>query len=230
MTELEWPIAPQLEEWADVATFDMPGIGDVPPAEEPSLESLQDRVFEELDRLGWERFVVVADEWGGFTAIRVAAARADQVAGFAFGHACLSFRQEGERAPINKEVVAAFQGLADKDYRAYTRALTQLTQNAYDDELADRYSERVPQEASLYYVPMLTERSVAEPSEQFLRRLDCPLLFVKHEGCLAWTDEGWEDAVAAFPEATTLSMELKPSVSPEFSEALKGFCAGLRWD
>ncbi len=33
----------------------------------------------------------------------------------------------------------------------------------------------------------------------FLSRLDCPLLFAKHEGCLASTDEGFEDAAATFP-------------------------------
>ena len=30
-------------------------------------------------------------------------------------------------------------------------------------------------------------------------RLDCPLLFAKHEGCLASTDEGFEDVAATFP-------------------------------
>jgi hypothetical protein len=33
----------------------------------------------------------------------------------------------------------------------------------------------------------------------FLSRLDCPLLFAKHDGCLASTDEGLEDAAATFP-------------------------------
>jgi len=32
----------------------------------------------------------------------------------------------------------------------------------------------------------------------FLSRLDCPLLFAEHEGCLASTDEGFEDAAATF--------------------------------
>jgi len=207
----------------------MPGVGDEPAVEPPSLEALQERTLEELDRLGWDRFVVAADEWGGFTATRAAAARPEQVAGFAFGHACLNFRQTGDRAPVNGEVVAAFRGLADKDYRAYARALTQITQNAYDDETAERYMDRVPQELTLFYMPKLTEASTAESSEPFLRRLDCPLLFAKHEGCLAWTDEGYEDAVAAFPEAATASMTMKPSVSPEFVEALREFCEGLDW-
>jgi hypothetical protein len=33
----------------------------------------------------------------------------------------------------------------------------------------------------------------------FLSRLDCPVLFAKHEGCPASTDEGFEDAAATFP-------------------------------
>jgi pimeloyl-ACP methyl ester carboxylesterase len=229
LTEIEWPIKALLEDWAEVASFDMPGVGDEPPVEQPSLETLQARTLAELDRLGWDRFVIVADEWGGFTASRVAAARREQVAGFAFGHACLSFRQEGDRAPVNAEVVAAFRGLADKDYRAYARALTQITQNAYDDETAERYMERVPQEQTLFYMPRLTEASTAESSEPFLRQLDRPLLLAKHEGCLAWTDEGYEDAVAAFPEATTVSIPQKPSVSPDFARALREFCEELDW-
>ena len=31
--------------------------------------------------------------------------------------------------------------------------------------------------------------------------LDCPMLLVKHEGCLMNTEEGFEDAVEALPEA-----------------------------
>jgi pimeloyl-ACP methyl ester carboxylesterase len=229
--EIEWEqTRPLIAEWAEVASFDMPGVGDVPPADPPSLEALQEHALARIDELGWDRFVVATDEWGGFTATRVAAALEDRVAGFAFGHACLSFEQVGERAPVNGQVVAAFRGLAEKDYRAYARALTQITQQAYGDEMADRYLERVPQDLTVFYMPELTGASTDESSEPFLRQLSCPLLFVKHEGCLAWTDEGYEDAVAAFPEAQTASMELKPSASPEFVEALREFCAKLDWD
>jgi hypothetical protein len=49
-----------------------------------------------------------------------------------------------------------------------------------------------------------------------LPSLDCPLPFVKHEGCLMSTEEGWEDAVAAVPDA--------PPVSHEFAEVLRRFC------
>jgi hypothetical protein len=63
-----------------------------------------------------------------------------------------------------------------------------------------------------------------EPIEVPLRELGVPLLFAKHEGCLGSTEEGWEDAVAAFPEAHTLSVRETPTVSAQFAEALRTFC------
>jgi hypothetical protein len=33
VTELEWRIAPLLSEWAEVATYDVPGVGQEPPVE-----------------------------------------------------------------------------------------------------------------------------------------------------------------------------------------------------
>ena len=40
-----------------------------------------------------------------------------------------------------------------------------------------------------------------------------------------WTHEGYEAAVAAFPDAATASLDVKPSVNPEFAELLRDFCA-----
>jgi hypothetical protein len=39
-----------------------------------------------------------------------------------------------------------------------------------------------------------------------------------------------EAVAAAFPQATTASMELKPSVNPEFDALLRDFCASLPAD
>jgi pimeloyl-ACP methyl ester carboxylesterase len=228
-TEIEWSIRPLLAEWAEVASYDAPGVGDEPPAARADLAALEARALAELDRLGWDRCVIAGDEWGAVVAIEAAAARPEVVAGLAFGHACLSYRQSGERAPVREEVVAAFTQLAEVDYRAFARALTQLTQQAYDDDLADEYTRRVPQEVTLAYLHATMEAAGEGMFEPLLRGLDRPLLFAKHEGCLAWTDEGFQDAVAAFPEATTTSTDQKPSVSPEFAEALREFCAGLDW-
>ena len=86
--------------------------------------------------------------------------------------------------------------------------------------------ERVPKDIALAaYELIMTDK---ESIEQKLRELDAPLLFAKHEGCIAATEEGWEDAVAAFPNAATVSVPLDPSVSGEFAEALRSFCLGTR--
>jgi hypothetical protein len=66
--------------------------------------------------------------------------------------------------------------------------------------------------------------SQVEDIGEVLRRLDVPLLFAKHEGCLASTDEGWEDMLAAFPDAQTVSVGQAPTVSADFAEALRSFC------
>jgi hypothetical protein len=67
----------------------------------------------------------------------------------------------------------------------------------------------------------------AEGIEPLLRSLDVPLLFVQHRGCLGWTAEGFEDAVAAFPEAMTGSVDNKASCDPRFAELIREFCEGL---
>jgi hypothetical protein len=57
-----------------------------------------------------------------------------------------------------------------------------------------------------------------------LERLDVPLLLAKHEGCLVFTAEGYEDAVRAQPEARRTSVGRSPSASDEFATALRDFC------
>ena len=60
-----------------------------------------------------------------------------------------------------------------------------------------------------------------------IRALDVPLLFGKHEGCLSATEEGFEDAVAAFPDARAMVCADAPSVSREFAVALRSFVGEL---
>jgi hypothetical protein len=57
-----------------------------------------------------------------------------------------------------------------------------------------------------------------------LEQIECPLLFAKHVGCLGSTEEGFNDAAAAFSEAKTVSVEEAPLSSPKFAEALREFC------
>jgi hypothetical protein len=137
-SELEWRIRPQLEQWAEVASFDAPGVGE---------ESVS---REELER--------IASEDG---------------------------------------------------YR--------------HQELSSRILERVPQE--LFTRAWLGGRW--EPLDVLLGNLDIPLLLVQHKGCLLYTEEGFEDAVAAFPAARSASVDEKPSVSDEFAELFRDLCRSV---
>jgi pimeloyl-ACP methyl ester carboxylesterase len=223
LTEIEWKVAPLIAEWAEVATFDAPGVGDEPLAGELSATAVVTRGLDEVDARGWDRYFVAGDEHGAFQAARLAAERPDAVAGLVLGHACLEYRGTGERPPINGEVMRAVFSLASTDYRTYVRHLTQLTQDAYDDELAEEYMRRVPQEVTLQ-LPSVVEELRQQPLAPMLDELEAPLLLVKHEGCLGWTDEGWEDIVARFPEAATLVTAEKSSTDPAFAEGLRAFC------
>jgi pimeloyl-ACP methyl ester carboxylesterase len=224
-TEVEWRIKPRLEEWADVASFDAPGVGDE-PGEERTADGIVDRGLAELDRLGWGRIVLVGDEVGAAQAVRLAARRPEAVEALALGHPSLSLRTEGERAPVNGDVVEALVQLSRTDFRSYVRALSQLTQNAYDDELADQLMERLRPEAIEAYLPVLFGPEAQEDLGPTLRSLEVPILLVEHVGCVMWNREGWDDVVAELPHARTASMDLKPSVNPEFAELLREFCEG----
>jgi hypothetical protein len=168
--------------------------------------------------------VVAGDEFGSVTAIHIAAQRPDAVAGLALGHGCVEMVRDGPRRTLNKEVMKTFASMVRLDYRTYVRHLTQVTKGAYDDALADLYLERVPQETAEAYMGFARDAGALTP---MIRALDVPLLLARHEGCLGWTDEGWEDAVAAFPDAMTTGSELKPSVSPDFADALRRFSEPL---
>lgn len=64
----------------------------------------------------------------------------------------------------------------------------------------------------------------SEPIGDQLAALDLPLLLAKHEGCLGRTDEGWEDIVAAFPDAQTAVCPETCSSTPTFATAVEAFC------
>ncbi|MGH2956232.1 MAG: hypothetical protein ACRDL6_04475 [Solirubrobacterales bacterium] len=233
-TELEWTIKPQLEEWAEVATYDPPGVGaeSVPESELERIAAdgahrravIAERGLAEASRRGWERFVMVSDSGANHAASRLASVRPDVVQAMAFGHACLSLESDGERAPINAEVRSVMESLVGQDREQFVQhALTQLTGGAYDERLANQILDRVP-------MKLLTRawlQDTDEPADRLIRDLDIPLLFVKHEGCLLYTEEGFEDAAAAIPQARTDSVTDKPSVSPEFGEMLRELCEGI---
>jgi hypothetical protein len=141
----------------------------------------------------------------------------------ALGHARLVNRIEGERPTVNREVMEAFGQLAESNYADFVRyGLTQFTHGSIGDELAARMLERVPIDLGRTVWEMNLRD--AEPFEHLIREVDVPLLLAKHEGCLGSTEEGFDDAVAAFPNARTVSAPEAPSVSSEFAAALRSFC------
>jgi pimeloyl-ACP methyl ester carboxylesterase len=234
LTELEWSIRPLIEEWAEVASFDAPGVGAEPPEEGHLLDASARRGLVELDRREWDHCVIVGDEYGSGVAARMAAARPDAVQALVLGHACLHFRREGERPSLSPDVADLLLRLADLDFRSFARQMFTgwdprrgaMGEPARHDAVADRYLERVtPDAARVYLAAIMSEETSTEPAlDEKLRELDAPLLFVKHEGCLLFTTEGFEDAVAAVPRAQTAATPVKPSVSHEFAAILREFC------
>jgi pimeloyl-ACP methyl ester carboxylesterase len=236
LTELEWPIRPLIEEWADVASFDAPGVGEEPPPDGDFLKASARRGLAELDARGWESCVIVGDEYGADVAARIAAARPEAVDALVLGHPCLRFQREGERPSLNPDVSDLLLRLADLDYRAFARQMFTgwdpgrgaMGEPDHNEEVATRYLERVrPEAARTYLDAIMSEETSSEPSlDERVHGLDVPLLFVRHEGCLLFTPEGFDDAVAAVPRAGTAATSVKPSVSPEFATILRDFCKG----
>jgi hypothetical protein len=223
VTELEWVIRPQLEEWAEVATFDVPGVGVEPPVAPLDRHAIIHRALLELDRRGWDSYILVCDGSALPTGVGVARTRPKAVEAMALGHARLANRIEGKRPTINREVMEAFAQLAESNYRDFIRyGLTQVTHGSIGEELAARMLERVPIDVGRAVWEMNLRDP--EPFEHLIREVGVPLLFAKHEGCLGSTEEGFEDAVAAFPHARTVSAPEAPSVSSDFARALREFC------
>jgi pimeloyl-ACP methyl ester carboxylesterase len=236
-TELEWGIRAQLEEWADVATCDMPGVGSEALPKELDAdvdrtaellpewrEAAADRLLQESERRGWDRFVVVTDSRGTPTAVAAAKRRRDAVQGMAIGHAALSASTEGERPPERAGIWAAVAQLARQGNEAFVRyGIAQATQGGIDEQTAQKMIERFP---DMDLVSAMVEALAREPEPigEDLATLDVPLLLAKHEGCLASTDEGFEDIVAAFPAADTVICPEACSSSPAFADAIHRFC------
>jgi pimeloyl-ACP methyl ester carboxylesterase len=226
-TELTWTIKPQLSEWADVVSYDPPGVGSEPLPEGDLASMTRDVVvehaLEKLDALDWDRFFILADGWGDAAAARIAAARRASVLGMALGHPTLSFSRRGDRPAINPAVYDAMTQLLRQDHAAFIRyGIAQSTAGSVTDELAQRMLERFPKELLL----VGWERWTAEDEEfgEILKGLDVPLLLAKHEGCLMSTDEGFEDAIAALPPSRTISVPVAPSTSERFATAVREFC------
>jgi pimeloyl-ACP methyl ester carboxylesterase len=226
-TELTWTIKPQLAEWAEVASYDPPGVGaePLPKGDVSSFtrEVIVDRGLKELDRLGWDRYFLLADSWGIPVAASIAERRPGSILGMALGHAVVSISRHGERPTESAAIHDALAQLVRKDSEAFLRyGIAQSTAGSVSEDLAERMVERFPKE-------LLIEgwKAVTAEDERFgdvLRELDLPLLLAKHEGCLMSTDEGFEDARKALPNARAISVPAAPSTSEDFAVAVREFC------
>ena len=230
-TEIQWVIKPQLEEWADVASYDPPGVGSEPPAEGRLPEAIGARGAEEIERRGWTDCIVAGDDFGAVFATLVAAAQRPRVSGLALGHACLGYRLDGPRPTMQADVMDVSRRLLDVDFRAFIRQDVGIWDSRADysaqsaDELVKEMVDRVPREVALRLMEEL-ETGIEEAGaslEPFLRELDLPLLLAQHEGCVLFTPHGFDDFVAAFPDASTVGTPESPCLSVEFAEALRKF-------
>jgi hypothetical protein len=227
-----------LEQWAEVASFDTPGVGvePLPAAIEPDpsraaellsrwREAAVERGLGEVDRRGWDRFLVATDSRGSPTAVRLTRPpHRESVLGLAIGHASLSHAREGERAPIRGEIWDVLRQLARQGSEASVRyGIAQATRGGVDEETARQMVERFPDMDLVSTMLDALDRE-PEPIGDDLAALDVPLLLAKHDGCLGSTDEGFEDIVAAFPDARTVICPEACSSSPAFAAALKAFC------
>jgi hypothetical protein len=150
------------------------------------------------------------------------------VRAIALGHARLSNTLTGERPTVNREIHEACVSMMRTDQRMFIRQLFRLTGGedtlgGYGEDLVDRYLQRVPM--SLEEAFWETRAFEGERIGERLSQLDMPMLFAQHKGCLLFTDEGYQDAIAAFPDTTALTCEEKPSTDIEFARALREFCA-----
>jgi hypothetical protein len=230
LTEVEWVIKPLLEEWAEVATYDAPGVGDEPAVSDPGSEATARRGLEEAERRGWDAFIVVADEFGVAAASHVAVAAGDRLRGLVLGHARVSNDVDGPRPALNREVLNGIQSLLRTDPRTFVRQLFKMTggegaQGGYGEAMADEWMRRVPMEvAAQFYQARVTE---GQAMGERLASLKVPMLLAQHKGCLMFTAEGFDDAVAALPHARVFRCNEKPSTSAEFVPVLREFCGTL---
>lgn len=228
MSELEWgSILPLLEEWAEVATYDLPGLGET-ESSQPLDAALSVAVgVEELERRAWSNAIIVGDQFGSALAVLVAEAWDGDVCGLALGHACLTFSREGPRPAISA-IAADFQLQLTRLGRAQAdQMFLQGVEMTYGSEVTAGIRERLSPTFTQQYAQLLLDNQDID-LEPRLRELGVPLLFAQHKECGLWMPEGFEDAVAAFPEARTLITEENPGSSPEFAAALRKF-ASAAW-
>ena len=162
LTELEWRIKPLLEDWADVASYDAPGVGAEPPAHSSLPEAVIKRGLAEIDSRSWDECVVVGDEYGIYGAIHVATERPDAVSGLALGHACLSFQEDGEQRAVNRDSMHGRHAkTVQHQLPRVCPPLDSGDEGCLWQATAKEYLERVPHDVSRGYQSTLRETADA---------------------------------------------------------------------
>ena len=236
LTELEWTIRPLLEEWADVASYDAPGVGGEPPIEGSPFQARARRGLAELDRRGWDRVVVVGDELGSLGALLLTRDRPEAVRALALGHPIVSFDLRSERRSLNGAVVDAHVQLAEASHRSFVLEQfrswvgMRIEPAKEADPLAEEFLARVPHAVATDFYGDILKNAAAYAAELQAARAELPRLpklLAQHDGCLMFTPEGFEEAAAAMPDAETTATQAKPSVDPAFAETLRAFVERL---
>ena len=205
-----------VKDWARVESFDLPGTG--------SIEAAVAVAAAKVAQLGWDTYAIAGESYAQAVAGELAAAQAERVEAVALGHATARFVVEGDRAAVNPAVFQALRQMLDTDYMSFARAITQVSGGAITDEAMDAFVAAVPQHLARTWMTTLVENRPVMAAG--LRDIDVPVLLAEHRGCFMWTREGFEDAVAAVPQATALTCELPPTLDPRFQGALRELIAG----
>jgi hypothetical protein len=227
ISELEWDrIRPLLEPWADVASYDLPGLGKDEPVAGLDMEATVRRGVEELDRREWTDAIVVGDQFGAGLAVLVAKAWSGTVLGLALGHACLNFRRDGPRPAISAAVAEFQLQLTRIGAPAAEQMFVQGLEVTYGADVAAAIRERLSPTFMREFTELLLSHQDID-LEPLLRELAVPLLLAEHRDCPLWTAEGFEDATAAFPDAAKIVVADNPGSSTEFAAALRQFASAV---
>ena len=213
------PFTEQASDWADVESFDGPGSGSRREAPAGGIEDVARAAAERLDELGWDRCVLVCDSHAQAAAVELALTD-PRVAGICISHAASRYTTDGDRPTLNAAVHAAAGQLLESDMRSFGHALTQLTQGIIDEPWVERFLEEVPRKTAAERTGQLDGRELASR----LANWKGEVLFGLHHGCLLWTREGFDDAVAAVPRAATIECDEVPLSDERFIDEVRELC------
>jgi hypothetical protein len=220
------PLASLAAEWADVESFDTPGVGSRREEQPGGVPGAAAAAAERLDELGWDRCAVVCDSHAQAAGIELTLSEPGRVGAIFVSHAAARYSATGPRPALNPSVHEAAGRLLETDYRSFARAITQMSQGEMGDDFVERWYELVPRQAA---ARMLLGMAETEP--ELVRRLagtQIPVVLGRHKGCVVWTEEGFQDAVEAVPAARTVVCDGIPARDPRFLAEVREISAGLR--